>query len=90
MPGGGWILLAALIAPLVLTSARPLAKKLGKGLKDIGEKLMEEADPESPKPGPTADKAKAEPATKKTAAKRPSAKRKAAPRKKPVNTQPKV
>lgn len=44
LPGGGWILLAAAIVPVVLSTAKPLARKIGKGLKDIGEKLMDEAE----------------------------------------------
>lgn len=43
VPGGGWVLLAALAIPIVYSSAKPLVRKFGKGMRDLGQKLMDES-----------------------------------------------
>ena len=73
IPGGGWLLLVALAVPVVLNGAKPLVKKVGKGLKNLGERLMDEATETAAQPeAPTAEPADATPkpkaATRKTAA----------------------
>ena len=41
LPGGGLLLLAALAVPILARSAKPLMKKVGKGIRDIGDKIVE-------------------------------------------------
>jgi|GEM_PF-7016315 len=57
IPNGGWILLAAAAIPILFQAARPLAKKLGEGMRDLGEKIVESTKDEpketaTPEPQP--------------------------------------
>ncbi len=79
MPGAGWLLLAAMAVPIIVRSAKPLAKKIGEGLKTAGEKLIEATEQESAAEEPKAPESKDEKA--KTQAKAaPAAKKPAKPR----------
>lgn len=40
----GLLGIAALATPLIVKSAKPLAKKVGKGIRDLGEKLVESVE----------------------------------------------
>lgn len=42
IPGGGWLLLAALAVPIVLRGAKPIVRSVGRGLKKVGETLIDE------------------------------------------------
>lgn len=41
--GAGWLVIAAAAAPIVLKACKPLAKKLGEAMEDLGQKLQAEA-----------------------------------------------
>lgn len=60
LPGGGWLLLAALALPILAHSAKPLVKKLGKGIRDFGDKLVDSATEEPEAPAAPAQEPKAQ------------------------------
>ncbi len=44
IPGGGWIVIVAAAVPLLLKSAKPLARSLGRGMMKVGRKLMDSVE----------------------------------------------
>lgn len=46
--GTGWLVLAAAAAPIIIKSAKPLARKIGEAMEKYGQKLKDSSEEEVP------------------------------------------